>query len=84
MRSYSDEMDALLAVFRTEMQHQGITQRDLAERIGMHQSTVSQILTRRYPNLQAATLWRIATGLRLDLQFRATRPEPRRGRPDGQ
>lgn len=74
MRSWSDEVDEMILVIRAEMERKGMSQTDLAERVGMCQGTVSQILTRTHRNNKVATLWRLAHGVGLRAEIRLTRP----------
>jgi transcriptional regulator with XRE-family HTH domain len=64
----------MISVIVAEMQRKGMNQTDLADAVGMHQGTVSQILTRTHPNNKVATLWRLAHGVGLRAEIRLTRP----------
>jgi transcriptional regulator with XRE-family HTH domain len=98
VNSLDDAIAATVQRFRDEMQRRhitqsdlgdriGLTQSDLGDRIGLTQSSISGLLNLRHAKPELATLWRIATGLGLEIDItvrRRTRrpaatPEPKVG-----
>lgn len=76
MTGVKETMDRLLRELDEERVRQGLTQSQLAERIGVNQGDVSQFMRGRFPNMQLATLFRYATGLGMTVEIKLRRRKP--------
>lgn len=57
----------------------GLTQKELARRLGVHQPEVSNLLNGKLSKFSAGTLIHFATTLDLDVKVTVTAPKPRKG-----
>lgn len=59
----------VLLVLDAKRRDARLSQKALGERVGMSQSTISQIFSQRWTNLQLKTLSRVATGIGVEVTF---------------
>jgi predicted XRE-type DNA-binding protein len=63
MNGYREIGQQLADQLAEALRRSGLTQRELAARLGMTQSSVSQTLRGRYPDWRISTMVRMASGL---------------------
>lgn len=69
-------VDRILSQFKRIREQAGLTQRDLAKRIGMDTTALSRLESGRQPNVTMQTLERVARGLGYDLQVQVRPTKP--------
>lgn len=73
---YNNNLDVLMSQIKTGITKQGLSQKQVADNMGLSTPTVSNLLNARSDNITLDTLWKLCTAAGYDLEINLVSQEP--------